>query len=95
MRIRQIALPVIVFTATACGGTSVAPEAAGRTLPSTTLDLPVLPSIQSFTASPDSITAGETSTLAATYSNGTGSIDQAENFFCAEKSTNVPASKYK
>jgi hypothetical protein len=24
---------------------------------------------------------------------GTGSIDQADNFFCAEKSTNVPASK--
>ena len=24
---------------------------------------------------------------------GSGSIDQADNFFCAEKSTNVPASR--
>jgi hypothetical protein len=55
-------------------------EVGGLTLPRMYFDeiavVPGLPSIQSFTASPATIGAGQTATLAATFSNGTGSIDQ-------------------
>src|SRR6267142_366816 len=63
METRQIALPARLLAA-ACGGT----------------DLPVVQApasaIQSFTASPTSIAPGETATLTASFTNGTGTIDQ-------------------
>ena len=63
METRQIALPALLLAA-ACGGT----------------DLPVVQApasaIQSFTASPTSIAPGETATLTASFTNGTGTIDQ-------------------
>jgi hypothetical protein len=55
-------------------------EAAGQTLPRMYFDqiavVISLPAIQSFTANPASITAAQIATLAASYSNDTGSIDQ-------------------
>ena len=72
----RIIISASIFMVAACGG-AAAPEgreeaAAGRQH----LGVPLVPSIQSFTATPNSITAGQTSTLAATYSNGSGNIDQ-------------------
>ena len=63
MQIRQIALSALLLAA-ACGSPDVAPVSTPAA------------SIQSFTASPASIAAGETATLRASYSDGTGTIDQ-------------------
>ena len=63
MQTRQIVLPALLLAA-ACGMPDVAPASASSA------------SIQSFTASPASIAAGETATLRASYSDGTGTIDQ-------------------
>ncbi|OLC79391.1 MAG: hypothetical protein AUH83_00520 [Deltaproteobacteria bacterium 13_1_40CM_4_68_19] len=63
MQIRQIALSALLLAA-ACGSPDVAPVSTPAA------------SIQSFTASPASIAAGETATLSPSYSDGTGTIDQ-------------------
>ena len=63
MQTRQIALPALLLAA-ACGSPDVAPANSSAA------------SIESFTASPESIAPGETATLTASFSNGNGTIDQ-------------------
>ncbi|HEY6807224.1 MAG TPA: hypothetical protein VI160_00440, partial [Gemmatimonadales bacterium] len=66
----------VLPTATTTYTLTVTSPAGVKVTSAVTITVTPVPSIQSFTASASSIATGGSATLTATYSNGTGSIDQ-------------------
>src|SRR2546430_10901403 len=68
VQIRQIVPPALLAAAAACAlPVGDPPPSAGT---------PAAPAITSFSATPASITSGQTARLTASFSNGIGSVDQ-------------------